>query len=100
MEVPRLEVQSELQLPAYSTATATQDPSHVCDLHQSSRHRWILNLLSEARDQTRNLIVTSQIRFRCTTIGTPGNLNVNKQDSNSADPILGVFWRIIPILSP
>ena len=26
MEVPRLEVESELQLPAYATATATQEP--------------------------------------------------------------------------
>jgi len=33
MEIPRLGVQLELQLPAYTTATATQDPSHVWDLH-------------------------------------------------------------------
>ena len=30
MEVPRLGVKSELQLPAYTTATATQDPSLGC----------------------------------------------------------------------
>ena len=30
MEVPGLGVESELQLPAYATATATPDPSHVC----------------------------------------------------------------------
>ena len=35
MEVPRLGVQSELQLPAYTTATATWDLSHICDLHGS-----------------------------------------------------------------
>ena len=29
VEVPRPGVESELQLPAYSTATATPDPSHV-----------------------------------------------------------------------
>ena len=29
MEVLRLGVESELQLPAYTTATATPDPSHV-----------------------------------------------------------------------
>ena len=34
MEVPRLGVESQLQLPAY--ATATQDPSHVFALHHSS----------------------------------------------------------------
>ena len=33
MEVPRLGVTSELQGRAYTTATATPDPSHVCDLH-------------------------------------------------------------------
>ena len=31
MEVPRLGVELELQLPAYTTATATRDLSHVCD---------------------------------------------------------------------
>ena len=33
MEVPRLGVESELQLPVYTTAT--RDPIHVCDLHHS-----------------------------------------------------------------
>ena len=33
-EVPRLGVESELQLPAYTTATATWDPSHICELPQ------------------------------------------------------------------
>ena len=32
MEVPRLGVESELQLPAYATVTETPDPSHMCDL--------------------------------------------------------------------
>ena len=50
MEVPRLGVESELQLPAYATATATRDLSRICDLHHSSRKYWILNPLSEARD--------------------------------------------------
>ena len=36
-------LQSELQLPAYTTATPTPDPSHVCDLHRSSRQCHILN---------------------------------------------------------
>ena len=34
MEVSRLGVKSELQLLAYITATATQDPSHIFDLPQ------------------------------------------------------------------
>ena len=55
MEVPRLRVKSELQLPAYTTAIAMPDASRVCDLHHSSRQNWILNSLSKARDRTRNL---------------------------------------------
>ena len=35
MEVPRLGVKSEPQLLVYATATATRDPSHICDLHHS-----------------------------------------------------------------
>ena len=41
-----------------------------CDLHHSSRQQWILNLLSEARDRIHNLMVSSQIHFRCITTGT------------------------------
>ena len=52
MEVPTLGVQSELQLRAYARGSATQNPSHVCDLHHSSRQHSILNPLSEGRDQT------------------------------------------------
>ena len=63
MEVPRLEVKSELELPAYTTATAMRDLSRVCDLHLSSQQCHILNQLSEARDQTCILMDTSQIRF-------------------------------------
>ena len=39
MEVPRLGVKWELQLPACATTTAMQDPSRFCDLHYSSWHR-------------------------------------------------------------
>ena len=33
MEVPRLGVESELQLPAYTTDTAMQDPSLICNIY-------------------------------------------------------------------
>ena len=36
MEIPRLGVKSELQLQAYTTATAMLDLSHICDLHYIS----------------------------------------------------------------
>ena len=63
MDVPRLGVESELQLPAYVTVTArgTPDPRHVCNLYHNSRQHQILNPLSEARDRTRNLMDASQV---------------------------------------
>ena len=59
MEVPRLGAELELQLPAYRTVTARQDPRHVCNLHHGSRQCRILNPLSEARDQTHVLMDTA-----------------------------------------
>ena len=50
MEITRLGVKSKPQLPAYTTATATQDLSCICNLHHSSQQCWILNPMSEARD--------------------------------------------------
>ena len=63
MEALRLGVESELQLPTYTTATATQDLSHICDLHHSTRQCQIFNPLSEARDRTCVLMDTSWSRY-------------------------------------
>ena len=52
MEVPRVGVKLELQLPAYTTATATLHPSHGGDQHHI-------------------LMDTSWICFRYTTTETP-----------------------------
>ena len=81
MEVPRLGVQSELQLLPYTTATATPDLSRVCDLHHSSRQWRTLNPLSRARDQTHLLMDTSQIRYCWAMTGTPE---------------VGTFWQLSP----
>ena len=62
MDVPRLGVKSQLQLPAYTTATAMQDPSHVFDLYHSSQQSRILNPVIKARDQTHVLMDTSWVR--------------------------------------
>ena len=61
MDVPRLGVKWELQLPAYTIATAVQDLSRIRDLHHSSRQRQVLNPLSEARDQTCILMDISRV---------------------------------------
>ena len=61
MTVPRLWIESKLQLQAYATVTATWDPSHVSDLHHCSRQQRILNPLSQGRDQTHILMNISQV---------------------------------------
>ena len=63
VEVPRLGVESELQLLASTTATAMQDLSCVCNLHRSSQQCQILNPQSEARDRTCVLMDTSWFRY-------------------------------------
>ena len=60
MEVSRLGVNSELQLPAYTTATATWGQA-ASDLHHSSRQHKIHNPLSGARDGTHILMDPSQV---------------------------------------
>ena len=74
MKVPRLGVELELQLLAYTTATAKPDLSLVYNLHHSSRQCQILNPLSEATDQTCNLTAPRWIRFCCTMTGTTRSL--------------------------
>ena len=61
MEVSRLGVKSELQMPAYTTATKMLDLSHVCNLQHSSQQFQILKPLSEAKYQTHILMDTSQV---------------------------------------
>ena len=71
IEVPRLGVESELQLPAYTTATAMPDPSRTCDLHHNSQQCRIPDPLSKARDWTRVLMDTSQVGYHWATMGNP-----------------------------
>ena len=61
MEVPRIGAELQLQLLTYTTATTTQDPSHICDLHHSLQRHWILNPWSEARDGTHILMDTNLV---------------------------------------
>ena len=88
MEAPRLGVELEVQQPAYTTATATQDPSRICSPHHGSRQHKILNPLSEARDRTHILMDTSQTRkgapswyiVRSVRFATTKNLEKKKMD--------------------
>ena len=59
MEVPRLGVELQLQLPAYAAATATPDLEiYIGNVCCSLWHCWTLNPLSEARDPTHILMGT------------------------------------------
>ena len=71
MEVPRLRVESKLQLPAYATVTANWGPGCICDLRHSSQQRWIPSPLREARARSHILMDARQVRFHCATMGTP-----------------------------
>ena len=64
VEVPRRGVESELQLPASTTATATRDPSLICHPHHSPPQGRILNPLSETRDGTCVPMDASPFHFR------------------------------------
>ena len=96
MEVSRLGVESELQLLAYITATATPDPSQVCNLHHSSWQCWILNLLSKARDRTRN----SQFLVKFVSTEPQGELQILSFLQHSIDHriLINSFYELIQII--
>ena len=71
MEVPRLGVESELQLPAYTTARATQHLRSIRDLYHSSQQCRIFNPLSKAQEQTHILMDPRWIHFHRATTGIP-----------------------------
>ena len=83
-EVPCLGVKSELQLPAYSTTTATQDPSQIFNPHHSSQQHQILNPLSEARDRTYMLTDTIRFVFTEPQQELPGNFSCTEKKSGSS----------------
>ena len=83
MEVPRPGVKSELQFLAYTTAAATPDLSHICDLCSSCdnaasltngvgpgikpasswRLCWVLNLLSPSRNSVIDFLTLKHLAF-------------------------------------
>ena len=101
MEVPSLGVESELQQPAYTTATATWDPSHVCDLQCNSGQPRLGNPLSEVRNQIRSLMDTSWARYRRASMGIPlkashnYNFMINWNPSFPQGPYFS--WRLLKL---
>ena len=75
MEVFRLGVESQLQLLTYTTATAVQDLSHVCNLHHTSQQCQIPDTLSTEQGQGLNLNPHGyQQDFCWVTTGTPNTI--------------------------
>ena len=79
MAVPRLGVKSELQLLAFAqaiaTASATPDPSHVCDLyHTAHSNARCPHPLSKARDQT-CILKDTDLRETAVSATLEANLN-------------------------
>ena len=90
MEVPRLGVESELQLLACTTATATRDLSHICDLCRSLWKHQNLNPLSKARDRTCIRMDTSQVLNPLIhNRNSPGC----KFSTMVADELMDSWWR-------
>ena len=63
MEVPGQGVELELQLPAYTTATATPNPGRIYNLHHGSWLCWILTLLSKAGIKPASSMDISRVHF-------------------------------------
>ena len=96
IEVPRLGVELEMQLPptlAYTTAMASSDLSQTCILCCSLWQCWILNPLSKEQGQGSNPYPHGHyVRFltQLTAIGTPSNPeSFNWNDSPGAR----TYWR-------
>ena len=95
MKVPRLGVESEVQLLA--CATATWDLSHICGLQCSLQQCQILNPPSKAGDRTHVLKDTSQIRFCCATVGDAHKFLIRYMMLKVALilwVIFSIFWKI------
>ena len=70
------QVKLELQLPAYTTATAMPDLICISNLYHSSQQCRILNPLSEARDRIYILMDTTCVRNRLSCNGNSMLKNV------------------------
>ena len=69
--LPRPGVETELQLLAYVTATATWDPSHIFDLHHSSWQCWILTHWGRPGIKPASSWILVEFVNRWATEGTP-----------------------------
>ena len=93
----------ELQLPAYTTATAPWDPSHICNLNHSFWQHWVLYPLSEARDRTGILTETMgrvlnllSHNGSCLTSLTAFTFVSTGKSSHSSQMVLSTGNKVLP----
>ena len=97
MKVPGLWVKSELQLPAYTTATATRNPSRICDPHHSSWQHRVLNPRSEARDRTRVRVVPRQILNPLSHNGNSRKISLYPERDDAEERGDGSAWTLVAV---
>ena len=78
MEVPRLGVESEQQLLAYTTATATPDPSWVCNLYHTHGNTKSLTHWARPGIEPPSLWILVRFITHWATTGTPILLFIQK----------------------
>ena len=91
-----------------AVATATRDPSGICDLHHSSRQGQILNPLSEARNRTCILMDTSLVHYLWAMTGTPWFAEVLNNGVGSEwmwvisllSQRISLFWSFVCVFLP
>ena len=73
MDVPRLGVKPQLQLPGYATATATAtpNPSRICDIHPTHHNAGSLNHWARPRIEPASPWILVRFLTHGATTGTP-----------------------------
>ena len=101
-QVPRLGVESELQL-SYVTATAMLDPSLICKLHHSPQHLPIITQWVRPGIEPMSSWTLVGFINHWATMGTPlGNLVLVDTEAIQAEVwnVLFGFWWILIFLCP
>ena len=101
MEVPRLGIKSEIQLPAYTTAMAMPDPNYFCNLHDShSNARYLTHWAGPGIEPASSWIlvgiVTTETQWKLCSSTFLFPLTLGKRQECLLSPFLfNVLWGIL-----
>ena len=79
---------------AYTTATATWDPSHICDLSHSLWQHWILSPLRETRDHP----TASQRQRQVINLLSHNGNSLSWKGLASPQSRVGTPWEYLPLI--